>query len=428
MGRIAKALRRLNNDLGFNQLGAYLESARKKKEQEELYANMINAFNNSQNNLSTIDNSTIANKENASNPFYKDGGYENYPSNPSMKRENVLSLSNMEGSSKPVGLAGLTSQGNAKQYTEPKSYERTVQLPLDKTEKYNRSQEEINNFQKSIIPMLLNPNSDPNNYNKANVLTSLLSKAGDKYKPDSYDYTDEDPTKRTVRINKRTGEREVLEEGSQKSNVKVLDERLDENGHKIVEYMDENGKRFTEDKGLDYKFILDQKRQENSDKRLANVLSKSSGNSNADFKEKKLTPSTAGLIAEIQNPQNFITDNYGEVIKFKTDKNGTFLKKKNDKGEYDFIEDENGQPMPIPESDKKYKQTNALKNIMIQKLNGRAYEFVTNMEDMWGRRLSPKELKDEAIKHAKGGELTDQAAGELADFLIYYKDIYPGLK
>ncbi len=208
-----------------------------------------------------------------------------------------------------------------------------------------------------------------------------------------------------------------------KRNIKVLDERLDSNGHKIVEYEDEFGKRFTEDKGLDYKFLADQRRQDTADKRLEAALS------SQEDKKNKLSAGTSELFADIQNPQNYVTDKAtGSVKKYKVDDSGNFVTKKNSKGQYEYVEDPEGQPMPISESDKQFKQTNAQKNIMIQKLSSRNYDFVNNIEKSWGRKLSPKELKEEAIKHAKAGNLTDKEAGELAEFLPYYKEIYSGIK
>ena len=86
--------------------------------------------------------------------------------------------------------------------------------------------------------------------------------------------------------------------------------------------------------------------------------------------------------------------------------------------------------------DIKYAKDNTLENIKLQLLKPRAYEFVNNIEDLWregdatGSRqyLSPKELYDEAIKHAKSGDLDEKSQDEIANYLKYYStDIYKGL-
>lgn len=388
-----------------------------KKQRVDEYNRIMDAFGRTGNVIGGLNNATGDRVSvEAENPFYKPEEQSNPLDILGFGNRNKERLSNLT-SNVPKGLAGLDPNVMAKEFTGPKTYQKEVDIPLPQQEKYNRAQDEVNNF---LVQSITNPNSQKIDPGVIRALTGILSGQAERLKPETYNYSDEDPTKRVVRVSNKTGKREVVSEGTPKKNTKVIDERLDERGHKIVEFEDEQGKRFVEDKGLDYKFIADQRRQDAADRRFEKTIEL---REKKEGKKSKLTTSTAQIIADIKNPKLYLTDDTGNVKKFKVDGKGNFIKK-----DGEFVEDSEGKPMKLSDDEMKYKKENARQNLMLQLLGSRAYDFVNNIESSWQRKLTPAELTSEAIKHAEAGDLTDDEAGEIADFLPYYKMIYSGIK
>lgn len=391
-----------------------------KKQRVDEYNRILDAFSRTGNVIGGLNNA-VGDRVSvqAKNPFYEPEEQSNPLDILGLGNRSKERLSNLTGNV-PKGLAGLDPNMMVKEFTGPKTYQKEVDIPLPQEEKYLRGQDEVNNF---LVQSITNPNSQKIDPGVIRALTGILSGQAERLKPETYSYSGEDPTKRVVRTSEKTGKREIVSEGIPKKNTKVIDERLDEKGHKIVEYEDETGGRFTEDKGLDYKFIADQKRLEAADRRLASAIE---SREKKEDKKKKLTPKdTAQIIADIKNPKLYQTDKAGNVLKFKYDKKKKEFLRENGELIPDF---EEGEPMKLSDNEIKYNQENARQNLMLQLLGTRTYDFVNNLEQQFKRKMTPAELTSEAIKHAQAGNLSDDEAGEIADFLPYYKMIYQGIK
>lgn len=179
MGGIGKALRRIGFDLSLNDLGNYFEGQRKKKEQQDLYSNLLNAWTKANTNLSGIGEAVNSTTETAKNPFYNPNSILDEPR---LGNYNALSIRNMVAN-KPVGLSALDANVMAKKETETPTYEKTTQTPVPQGEKYKRAQKIIDDFNNSYVQQALNPEADQNQLSKMSVLGRLLGEQAERMRP-----------------------------------------------------------------------------------------------------------------------------------------------------------------------------------------------------------------------------------------------------
>ncbi len=178
MGGPARALRRLGYDLNINQAGNYFDNQRKKQEQLDIYKAVINAYNAANTNLKGIGDATNTITETAQNPFYNPNNTTN--DNVGLGNNNVLSL---QTGSKPVGLAALNPNVMAREYTDNPTYDKTTVTPISQEEKYNRAKNVLGDFQSSVAPTVLNPEADPSQLSRMNVLGQLIGGQVENLKP-----------------------------------------------------------------------------------------------------------------------------------------------------------------------------------------------------------------------------------------------------
>lgn len=175
-----------------------------------------------------------------------------------------------------AGVVPTPIPQNTEMVTAP-IFNKTTNVPLSEVQKYNRAKKLENNTIWDLIggqssghtghTAMGTEGTDPN---VLNAFLRQVQQGTEQFRPSSR-FELEDPTKRLVEID-AAGKRKVIDEGIMKRNSRVLDERLNDKGEKIVEYEDETGERWTENKGTDYKFIADQKRQAALDARLAKAI------------------------------------------------------------------------------------------------------------------------------------------------------------
>jgi hypothetical protein len=164
----AKALRRVGYDLGLNSLGDYFKQQREKDEQNELYKNVVSAFQDAQNKQKSLSEGFDPN----------DITFEAGQS--ATVKNNALDVTNpVTTTANPFMPLGINPE-----QINPSKPQIDVGTPgdyvlgdaiLDKDETYKRSQSNVNDFQSSVLPMLMNPNANPNMLAKVNALSQLLS-------------------------------------------------------------------------------------------------------------------------------------------------------------------------------------------------------------------------------------------------------------
>ncbi|MEM3091533.1 MAG: hypothetical protein QXD05_00145 [Candidatus Pacearchaeota archaeon] len=370
MPALGKALARLNYDLGLNQLGKFLEEQRKKKEENEFYNNLLNIYNRAKERQRQISEGFDVN-DITYNPGKSEDEIGDYILGDIIPKETQIKIEGQK-------------------------------INIPSSERYSKAKNVFNEFQESMLPYILKEDLDTNRINKVNILSNLLAKEAEELKP-----------KQPESFELGRGESRFIQ---YPGNLPI----------KVAE-----GEKFETEKnpfvkvgadGYLYQWDFDKKKFEKTNLKAP---AKEWQFEPKEKQSKQLSQSTSKLIADILHPKEYVTDEFGNVLKFKTDKKGNFVRDDNT-GKY--IIDPAGKPMKISEEDRKYQKENALQNIMLQTLGSRSYEFIKNMEKLYGRRLSPQELKNEAIKHAKEGKLPDDAAGEIAEFLPYYNVIYQGIR
>jgi len=272
-------------------------------------------------------------------------------------------------------------------------------------ERYKRAKNILGEFQENVLPILLNKNIDENKAAKINLLGNLLSQKAESLKP-----------QQPEAFNLGRGESRFIQYPGTEP-IKIAEGQP-------YEQKEQNPFTKVGADGYIYQWDFEKKQFVKTNLRAPEKEWQFKSDDNKE-KSKSLSPATSKLIADIVNPNEYVTDEYGNVLKFAVDDKGNYVRDEKT-GQYKL--DPAGVPMKISETEKKYRQENALQNVKLQTLGPRSYEFVENIEKLWGRRLSPKELKDEAIKHARAGNLSDEEASEIADFLKYYSVIYQGLK
>lgn len=304
-----------------NDIVNVFRDIQQKKEQRDSLNRMMDFFGKTGESINSLGNATETQTEIAPNQFYKPTDNNLISDKLGLGNQNVSSLNNPLGQmvrANPTGLSTIDPNEMARQYTGTPTYQKKTEIPIPQQERYNRAQDEVNSFMLKAITNPENKNVDPN---VLKIFTDVLSQRAERLKPETYSYADEDPTKRMVRISNKTGQREIINEGIPKRNVKVIDESLNEQGHKIVEYEDEFGKRFTEDKGIDYKFVADQKRQEAADKRLAAAIS--SKEKGVDISDE--SGKVEGLKSQLSDLDNYFQkDNTGKYVNSLKDGNWYF--------------------------------------------------------------------------------------------------------
>jgi hypothetical protein len=166
-------------------------------------------------------------------------------------------------------MASLNPTEMLKQYTSSPTYDKTTTTPISQQEKYNRGQKLDNEFQNQIISYLSNPDIDPNRANAVTQLAKLYHSQVEQLKPDTYSYSQYDPTKPRVKTNDRTGEETTVSPGIPKNDLTKLDEHLNEQGHRIVKYQNKDTGEITiQDEGVDWKYVGDNRRADQTDRRL----------------------------------------------------------------------------------------------------------------------------------------------------------------
>jgi hypothetical protein len=137
------------------------------------------------------------------------------------------------------------------------------------------------------------------------------------------------------------------------------------------------------------------------------VRKRTGGGSDKDEEEARLKDTVSPLIANIKN----------------------FEKYQKDPKTGEYLTDGKGNKIPKTSLEENYEKDLLMEKINLQLLSPRAYQWLGNINKMWNKKyLTPKELKDEALKHAESENLSEDEQNELATYLKYYQSIYPGLK
>ena len=174
-GDITRAIQRNNGQL-VNTVQQYknlFDAIAEKRRQEQSRQYLMDKYSNYQRQLNDLNNLTTNVTTEKANPFYKPQPV-NIPSNVS------LSLGNRNNNS----LAGVLSADNAQQFTSNPTYQDTESVPVSDSEKFNKAQNLSENF---MMDMLGDPNREHYNPNEVNLLSSMIDKKAEQFRP-SYTY------------------------------------------------------------------------------------------------------------------------------------------------------------------------------------------------------------------------------------------------
>jgi len=365
---------------GMGDLASILEANRKKEEQKQFFNTVVNLFDKWQQGQEKAGMTSDL----------KEGGQVN----------NVLSPENLKGigGAKPTGLnLGVNLPANLQNVGTNQPPE-TQTREISPKERYSKGQKNLDEFMQAIVPLIMNPDVDESTISRTNVLGTLAQQQAEKLKPKEPTY-----------FNLNQGDKRFMQDESGIKEV-AFNPKFDTS--KIEEYeRDENGnyKVYTIEGQKYYNKLKKDAQGKKIGEELTRIPTKGEGKTTVNInppEEKGLKDTTAKLIADLKN--------------FKP-----------------YTVNEEGTKIPMDEKDIKYAKDTTLENIKLQLLaNPRAYEFVTNIEQLWkagdptGSRqyLSPKELYNEALKHAQSGEIDEEVQDQIATYLRYYSDdIYKGL-
>jgi uncharacterized protein YnzC (UPF0291/DUF896 family) len=290
--------------------------------------------------------------------------------------------------SKPTNIQ--KNLGNTYSYEEetPSDYLLGDVTEIPQGQRYQRGQQQLNDF---ISKGISNQDVD---LGRLKILADVLSGQVEGLRPKERDIKEIDPTKaagyydesgRWVETRKPVTPKEELGNRYERV-VKTL---------RDGKYGDWGQLKTPTEKGEIWEFIGKDKPEKNN------------GTGAGKQKEEKgLKDNTSKLIADLKN-----IDPY---------------QRNSETGEY--ITDNKSQKIRKTPEDIKYEKDLTMENIKLQLLSPRTYEWMGNIEKLWGKDyLSPKELKNEAIKHAQAGGLTEEEQDDIAKYLKYYISIYPGL-
>lgn len=372
---ISKSLRKANYlsglGSGLSEIGRILEENRKKEEQKKLYDTIVSYWDKYQEGQ----------KSASMDRGLKEGGQVN----------NVFSPANFTGRN----LAGETPAGMNLNVNIPKTVQQENMAPVPPEtqtkvftpqEKYKKAETNLNEFVQSITPLIMNPNVDESQLSRVNVLSNLAKQQTESLKPKTGTISERDPFKRYVKTDELGNETTIQEAGNK---PKLFDIEGDFKNPKTKTHWSfdkQTGKYF--DTGIPY--------DPNESKTTVNIK---------QGKENTLDKDTAKLIADLKNFKPYTIDDEGKQI-------------------------------PMSPEDIKYNKDKTLENIKLQLLSPRGYQFINNIEELWRagdktgtkKYLSPKELYDEAVKHAESGDIDETVQDEIATYLKYYSDdIYKGL-
>ena len=381
---IAKSLRKANHLGGvgdnLSQIGQILEANRQKKEREQLYSTVTGL----------IDKWKQGQEEAKMPVALKEGGRVSNPFSP----ENFRSPISGE---KPTGM-NLKIPENVQQIqgdmlpVAPQT--QTREIPA--SERYQKGQENLSELMTSVMQVLTHPNADNELLSKVNVLSGLAQRETDMMKPKERKVGTYNPEHDVVFED--TGE--VIRQGRQKKDTnKVKEYEMSEDGsHKIYEIA-----------GQKYMNLIEKDAEGNQiGTKLERIPAKGEGKTTVNIKQpedKRLKETTAKLIADLKNFKPYTINTEGEKV-------------------------------PMSAEDVKYEKDKTLENIKLQLLSPRAYEFINNIEMLWRegdktgskQYLSPKEIYNEAVKHAESENIPEEVQDEIANYLKYYsEDIYNGL-
>ena len=356
-----------------SQAGKQIDEEKKKKQEEDFYNSVANLYSQWKQKQNTISNS---------GPYQLQGEVNNVfaPGNFSAGERLGTNLGGFNGTVD-------TTKFNTPETNTPPPIQTKMISP---EEKYGNAEANLNTLQNAIAPLLLNRNVNEKEIGKANILSQLAQSQVERSKPKEKQFFNLGKNQKRFSYNPNNGKtKEVASNIVEQLKDNPLDKKIDEyvntKNQKVLIFQKPNGETY--------------------EKPYGRVRETKKGSSNKEPKDKTLKPSTAKLIADLKNFQPFTVNDLGV---------------KN----------------PMSPDDIKYAKDNTLENIKLQLLSPRAYEFINNIEDLWregdktGSRqyLSPKELYNETLKHAKNGELDEKVQDEIANYLKYYStDIYKGL-
>ncbi len=323
-----------------------------------------------------------------------------------------------------AGVTPTVPSQNTEMVTRP-TFDKTTNVPLSDFEKYNQARDLGN---KTIWDLLTNP--DTQKYGDNNVLNQMIGdvrQGVEQFRP-SFKYGEYDPTKTRYRINERTGQQEILDQGQPNAKLGLPTEITATEDDPKGQYKKGDAIRIAMDESVypPRQIILGKvstKMTPYQEGMLANANkreNREAAKTNEDKKAGKgLTPNTAGPLAQLQHPElfkNVLNPQTGNTLLVKYDSNGQPLK--DDKGNY--VEDPvNGKPVPNSPETQAYLRDKAFNDLQLQTLTPRAYEFSKNLEKSFGRKLTAAELGQEALKHAKDKRISDEDAGAIAKYLKY---------
>ena len=195
-GQLARAYLRTGKPVLDNIVNIFNDMAEKQRQRDAL-TNAMNLYKQFQGKIGDISNASTTQYQ----PTETQTSPNLFPDQP----DAVSSLLN-----KSVGIQPKTDFN---------MLGKQVTTPLPQVEKYNQGQNAVGDF---LMQLMSDPNSDKISPNKLSLLSSLVDRSAGMLKPDAYKYESEDPTKRQVRINTRTGVREVVDQGQPKRTLTQL--------------------------------------------------------------------------------------------------------------------------------------------------------------------------------------------------------------
>ncbi len=371
-GQFGRAYSRIGSNALDNVVNIFKDMAEKQRQRDAL-TNAMNLYKQFQGKMGDISNASTTQYQ----PTETQTSPNLFPDQPNV----VSSLLN-----KSVGIQPRTDFN---------MLGKQVTTPLPQVEKYNQGQNAVGDF---LMELMKTPDISSVNPNVLNTLQAYIRQRADQLKPDVTEWKSIPQGSELAGFSTKTGQ----PIGQKITNPKAPTAR----------------NPFTKEGSDGYYYNWDEGSNSFKKTNLKVPSDKKGDGTGKKSKGYSLDKDSAKYIAILKNPPQYRTDQAtGLPIKYAVDDKGNY-KQDPKTGQY-VVDDVNGKPVPYTDDEKNYLKSQAYNYLQLQMLSPRAYQFSNNIEKKYGRPLSSQELGQEAIKHTEEGNLTDQEAKEIADYLKY---------
>ncbi len=372
-----------------------------KRRQREALSNLNTLVQQFNNRVGDIGNAVNTTTETRPNPLQK------MDINPldrvGLGNKDTSSLANLLPQ-KPVGLPAYNANTMLKGYINEPTYQRTTSTPISQEEKYNRAQDEVGNF---LTQVMTSPTTKYINPNVLSTLQAYVDQRAGRLKPEPL-----------TEVNLPKGAKVLLRDKSGKIVQEYKNPEMAKPENPTETYRATGRKRITNGLSeLEYeqgqivngKFIpvVDNEGKSVTKWERNAIPGWGTGGSDKEDKYGKLPQSTIDAMVLA-----------GNLPQYETNEDGAPL-----------LDPKTQKQVPLKETTKNYlidKAKESLKNDLVKSPS--AINWLSEIQDRWGRELSPKELKEEVNKHLGYKTLLPKDAIEIRTLANRYIKLYNDLK